>query len=150
MLLDGTEGPAVQYAPCCLPVPGDALLGYLERGKGLVVHANGCAIARRLQAHDSEQFIAVDWADEPARPFETGICVTVTNGKGVLARVTGELAAAGVDIARVEMDGLAAEGTVDLNFIIAVRDTAHLEAALRQLRRASAVLKAVRITAGED
>ena len=150
VLLDGTEGPAVQYAPCCLPVPGDALLGYLERGKGLVVHANGCTIARRLQAHDSEQFIAVDWADEPARPFETGICVTVTNGKGVLARVTGELAAAGVDIARVEMEGLAAEGTVDLKFIIAVRDTAHLEAALRQLRRASAVLKAVRITAGED
>ena len=68
----------------------------------------------------------------------------------MLARVTGELAAAGVDIARVEMEGLAAEGTVDLKFIVAVRDTAHLEAALRQLRRASAVLKAVRITAGED
>ena len=68
-------------------------------------------------------------------------------GKG---RPTGELAAAGVDIARVEMDGLAAEGTVDLNFIIAVRDTAHLEAALRQLRRASAVLRATRILPSES
>ncbi len=150
VLLDGTEGPAVEYAPCCLPVPGDTLLGYLERGKGLVVHANGCAVAQRLQAHDSEQFIAVDWADDPARAFEAGICVTVTNGKGVLARVTSELTAAGVDIVRVEMDGLATQGTVDLNFIITVRDTAHLEAALRQLRRASAVLKATRIATGSD
>jgi guanosine-3',5'-bis(diphosphate) 3'-pyrophosphohydrolase len=52
-----------------------------------VVHNAHCSVAKRLQHKDSERFIAVDWADEPTRLFETGVVVTVTNGKGVLARV---------------------------------------------------------------
>ena len=49
-------------------------------------------VAKRLQHKDSERFIGVEWADEPVRPFETGVLVTVRNGKGVLARVAAALA----------------------------------------------------------
>jgi guanosine-3',5'-bis(diphosphate) 3'-pyrophosphohydrolase len=84
--LDGSENASVKFASCCRPVPGDAILGYLGRGEGLVVHTADCGVARRLQHKDSERFIGVEWSDEPVRPFETGVLVTVTNGKGVLAR----------------------------------------------------------------
>ncbi|GDY35844.1 MULTISPECIES: bifunctional (p)ppGpp synthetase/guanosine-3',5'-bis(diphosphate) 3'-pyrophosphohydrolase [unclassified Acidovorax] len=144
--LDGSENASVQYASCCRPVPGDSIVGYLGRGEGLVVHNVHCSVAKRLQHKDSERFIAVDWSDEPTRMFETGVVVTVTNGKGVLARVAAELANSEADITHVDMDDEAALDTTDLRFIVAVRDQAHLELALRNLRRTQAVLRAARIT----
>ncbi|PVY55017.1 GTP pyrophosphokinase [Simplicispira sp. 125] len=142
--LDGSEGVSIKYAPCCRPIPGDSIVGYLGRGEGLVVHVAQCAVAKRLQNKDSERFIAVDWSEEPVRMFETRIIVTVNNGKGVLARIASELANSEADITHVDMDDETALDTIDLRFIIAVRDQAHLEAALRNLRRTPAVLRAMR------
>ncbi|WP_416401731.1 RelA/SpoT family protein [Alicycliphilus denitrificans] len=141
--LDGSENASVQYASCCRPVPGDAIVGYLGRGEGLVVHHAQCGVAKKLQHKDGERFIAVDWAEEPTRTFETGITVTVANGKGVLARVASELADSEADIVRVDMDD--AMGTTDLRFVVAVRDFAHVEAVLRNLRRTHSVLRAFRV-----
>jgi GTP pyrophosphokinase len=142
--LDGSENASVQFAQCCRPIPGDAIVGYLGRGEGLVVHASDCQIAKKLQLKDSERFIGVDWADEPVRPFETGIVVTVTNGKGVLAKVAAALATAEADIIHIDMGQDAAQEASDLRFLLAVRDTAHLEIALRNLRRTQSVLRAER------
>jgi GTP pyrophosphokinase len=142
--LDGSENASVKYAACCRPVPGDDIVGYLGRGEGLVVHSARCAVARRLQAKDSERFISVDWSEEPTRMFETGVVVTVNNGKGVLARVAADLASAEADITHIDMEDEVALDTVNLRLVIGVRDTAHLETALRTLRRTPAVLRAVR------
>ncbi|MPN27422.1 Bifunctional (p)ppGpp synthase/hydrolase SpoT [bioreactor metagenome] len=134
----------MQYAQCCRPVPGDPITGYLGRGEGLVVHNVRCAVAQKLQAKDGERFIAVDWAEEPSRAFETGIVVTVTNGKGVLARVAAELANSEADIVRVDMEGETMEETIDLRFLILVRDLAHMQLILRNLRRTNSVLRVLR------
>ena len=142
--LDGSENASVQYAHCCRPIPGDSIVGYLGRGEGLVVHSTQCAVAKKLQHKDSERFITVDWAEEPTRSFETGVLVTVSNGKGVLAKVASELAQSEADISHIDMDDEVALDTVDLRFVVAVRDKAHLEAALRNLRHTPAVLRASR------
>jgi len=144
VVLDGSENASVQYALCCRPIPGEAIVGYLGRGEGLVVHTDECAVAKRLQYKDSERFITVEWSDEPTRSFETGIVVTVANGKGVLARVAAALAAAEADITHVDMGDEAAQDATDLRFVVAVRDVAHLDAALRQLKRTGSVLRALR------
>ena len=143
--LDGTENASVQYAQCCRPVPGDNIVGYLGRGEGLVVHLADCAVASRLKHKDAERFIHVEWADEPSRPFETGVMVTVSNGKGVLARVASALAMAEADITHMDMGEEAAQEATDLRFVIAVRDSAHLETVLRTLNRTASVLLASRI-----
>ncbi len=142
--LDGSENASVQFAACCRPIPGDAIVGYLGRGEGLAVHTHDCPAAKKLQIKDSERFIGVDWADDPVRPFQTGIVVTVHNGKGVLAKVAAALAAAEADIVHIDMGQEAIHEHADLRFVVAVRDTAHLENALRNLNRASVVLRAAR------
>ena len=142
--LDGSEGASVQYAACCRPVPGEPIMGYLGRGEGLVVHSSQCAVAQRLQHKDSERFIAVDWSEEPTRPFEARIVVTARNGKGTLARIAANLARSEADITHVDMDEQTAMDTIDLRFSIAVHDLQHLETALRNLRRTADVLRAVR------
>ncbi len=146
VLLDGSDGGSIRYAPCCRPVPGDAIVGYLG-GEGLTVHHAQCKQAARLQDKDRDRFITVEWADDidPARMFDGGIVVTVNNGKGVLARVATELSNAEVDILRVEMTDEAAMGTTDLRFVIAVHDSTQLETALRNLRRVHPVVRAARV-----
>ena len=142
--LDGSENASVHYSTCCHPIPGDAIVGYLGRGEGLVVHTGECPIASKLQHKDSERFIAVDWADDPVRPFETPLLVVVVNGKGVLARVAAALAAAEADITHIDMGQEGAQEALDMHFVIAVRDRAHLDLALRNLRRTPSVLRAQR------
>ena len=143
--LDGSENASVHYSTCCRPIPGDPIVGYLGRGEGLMVHTASCPIASKLQHKDSERFIAVDWADEPVRPFEVQILTSVANGKGVLARVAAALAAAEADITHIDMGQDGAQDATDLRFVIAIRDKAHLELALRNLRRVSSVMRADRI-----
>ena len=144
VVLDGSENTSVRYAQCCRPVPGDAILGYLGRGEGLIVHAEDCMVAKKLRHKDSERFISVEWSDDPIRTFETEVIVTVTNGKGVLARVASALASAEADITRIDMEDETAQEATDLRFIIAVRDTNQLDIALRNLRRTPSVLEAQR------
>jgi guanosine-3',5'-bis(diphosphate) 3'-pyrophosphohydrolase len=148
LTLDGSENASVQFASCCRPVPGDAILGYLGRGEGLVVHTTDCTVAKRLQHKDAERFIGVEWSDEPVRSFETGVLVTVANGKGALARVAAALANAEADITHVDMDDERAQDATDLRFVVSVRDKSHLESVLRNLRRTPSVMNAVRIRPG--
>lgn len=148
LLLDGSEGASVQFATCCRPIPGDAVLGYLGRGEGLVVHTDECAVAKRLQHRDSERFIAVDWSDEPVRAFETSLLVTVSNGKGVLARVAAALASAEADITHVNMGQERAQDATDLRFGVAVRDRVHLASVLRSVKRTPSVLRVQRAKPG--
>ncbi len=143
--LDGSEGMSIQYAPCCKPIPGDRIVGYLGRGEGLVVHAEDCPTGKRLRMRDGERFLEVEWADEPVRPFETTIVATVTNGKGVLARVASAIAAAEADITHVDMGDEPAQSTTDIRFTVAVRDRQHLADVLRSLRRTTSVIKAQRL-----
>ncbi len=145
LVLDGSEGASVKFSPCCCPIPGDGIIGYLGRGEGLFVHTDDCAVAKRLQQRDSERFITVDWSDEPVRTFETKLLVTVSNGKGVLARVAAALATAEVDITHVDMGQEAAQDAMDLRFVVAVRDRVHLAAALRSVRRTPSVLRVQRV-----
>jgi GTP diphosphokinase / guanosine-3',5'-bis(diphosphate) 3'-diphosphatase len=144
--LDGSENASVTYAQCCHPIPGDDIVGYLGRGEGLAVHRSQCANARKLQQKDSERFIGVEWSDEPVRNFETTIEVSVVNGKGVLARVAGAMAAAEADIMHVDMGQETAQDTAELRFTISVRDQHHLDGVLRQLKRTPSVIKAERQT----
>jgi GTP pyrophosphokinase len=147
--VDGSENASVQYATCCRPVPGDAIVGYLGRGEGLVVHTDHCGVAQRLKHKDNERFIAVEWSDEPTRTFEVAAVVTVSNGKGVLARVASAITGAEADITHVLMaDEVTGQEAFDLRFVFSVRDKTHLDAVLSNLRRVPAVLQAQRVVSG--
>ena len=148
LLLDGSEGASVQFAPCCRPIPGDDIVGYLGRGEGVMVHTADCSVAQRLQHRDSERFIAVQWSDELTRPFETDLLLTVTEGKGVLARVASALANAEANITHLQMQPQSTESTTELRFTLAVDDRVHLARVIRGLKRTTAVLRVQRARPG--
>ena len=145
VLLDGSANAAVKYAKCCRPVPGDKIGGYLDRNAGLIVHNSDCAVFKKLLNKDAERFVAVEWADEPKADFETGVVVTISNGKGVLGKIAAEIAALGSDITHITMDDEVAMDTTELKFVLTVKDRQQIEHVLRQLVKLPYVSRAYRI-----
>jgi len=144
VFIDGSAGASIQLAPCCRPIPGDAIVGYLGRGEGLVVHSADCPTGKRLFERDSERWMQVEWAEELNRTFETHLYVLVKNGKGVLAQVASAVSAAEADITHLGMDPEPAEESTELRLLISVRDRVHLADVLRTMRRSPVVLRVSR------
>jgi GTP pyrophosphokinase/guanosine-3',5'-bis(diphosphate) 3'-pyrophosphohydrolase len=145
VLIDGSEGASVQLATCCRPIPGDAIVGYLGRGEGLMVHTVECSVGKRLFERDSEHWMGVDWAEQPSRAFEAGATLLVNNGKGVLAQVAQAVSEAEADITHIDMGNEPVAETAELQLLISVRDRLHLADVMRHLKRAAAVLRVARV-----
>ena len=145
VLIDGSEGASIRLAPCCRPIPGDAIVGYLGRGEGLVVHTAECSVGKRLFERDSEHWMSVGWAEQPSKPFETLVSLLVRNGKGVLAQVAQAVSEAEADITHIDMGNDPAAETTELQLLVSVRDRLHLADAMRTLKRSPAVLRVSRV-----
>jgi guanosine-3',5'-bis(diphosphate) 3'-pyrophosphohydrolase len=130
----GTEGMGVQLASCCRPIPGDAIVGSIKKGQGLVVHATDCTGTVRSRKKEPEQWIDVEWDARTTRLFQVAINVTVENQRGVLARVASAIAEAGSNIDSIAMDDDRAVFTA-MHFVIEVANRQHLARVMRALRR---------------
>jgi guanosine-3',5'-bis(diphosphate) 3'-pyrophosphohydrolase len=144
IVIDGTEGASVQMAHCCRPIPGDDIRGYLGRGEGLLVHTADCSIGRRLAERDPERWIAVEWAEQPTRPYETSVKLLVKNGKGALAQIAVAVSRTEADISHIEMENEPQDNATELRLLLTVRDRQHLADVLRALKRSPPVLRANR------
>lgn len=145
VVIDGAEGASVSMAPCCRPIPGDQIVGYLGRGEGLTVHTADCQVGQRLYERDRERWMQVEWAEEPTRPFETQLQVLLHNGKGALAQVAQAVSRAEADITHIDMGDERPGETADMKLLVSVRDRLHLAEVLRTLKRTPAVLKVNRV-----
>ena len=144
VVIRGTEGMAVQLASCCRPIPGDAIVGSMKKGQGLVVHAADCQSIERSRKNEPEQWIDVEWAPQTARLYQAAIKVMVANERGVLARVASEIAEAGSNIDSISMDEDRAVYT-NMHFVLEVQNRSHLARVMRALRRLPDVKKLARV-----
>jgi RelA/SpoT family (p)ppGpp synthetase len=146
VIISGSEGVAVQFASCCHPIPGDAILGYIRRGYGLIVHTTDCPTAERLRGRDVERWVDVRWeADiDETRLFDVQVDISVRNERGVLAKVAVEVAEASANIKYVAMDDEAEEITL-LHFTLEVANRAHLARLIRRLRHVPETTRITRV-----
>jgi len=144
ILIHGNEGQAVQLALCCGPLPGDAIIGGIRLGHGLVVHMEECAVAQRQRAREPERWIPVMWDTNTARHLSTRLDVTVINERGVLGRLAAEITEADSNIIHLTMqDDAAATGLLHLT--VQVDSRKHLAQVIRAIRHVPQVQKIVRL-----
>lgn len=144
IVIQGTEGTAVQCASCCLPLPGDEVVGHIRGGHGLIVHRTECESASRQRLKDAERWIDLEWAEDIHGQFRTVVEVHVRDARGALARVAAEIAASEANIASVAMDDDPDQLAV-LRFTLQVHSRHHLARVFRQLRRLADVTKITRL-----
>jgi GTP pyrophosphokinase len=140
----GSEGVSVQLAPCCLPIPGDSIIGQLRRDQGLLVHTFDCTLAKRQKAKEPDRWIAVKWGTELNRRFDSRIKLLINNEKGILARVAAEIGESDANIIYVGMDEDKEHVLHQLRFTIQVKDRVHLAGLLRNVRRVAGVNRILR------
>ncbi|ODU67051.1 MAG: hypothetical protein ABT05_04335 [Lautropia sp. SCN 66-9] len=143
MQVNGTEGAAVTYSPCCQPLPGDEIIGHLRGGHGLFVHRADCKVAARQRNKDAERWIDVDWAEDVSGLFRSEIELNVRNDRGTLGKVAAEIAASEANIVHVAMEEEARDSAT-MRFAILIRDRVHLAHVIRNLRRLPEVQRIVR------
>ena len=122
----------IGFGKCCHPIPGDAIVGHVSRGRGLMIHVSGCRNVQE-QAPRPEDRVEVAWETDLEGEFPVEIRVDVANRKGMLATIAAAIADRDSNIENVSMenrDGLIAS----LNFVINVRDRLHLAQIIRQIR----------------
>jgi RelA/SpoT family (p)ppGpp synthetase len=137
--IKGTEGMVVSYGRCCRPIPGDAIVGLFNPGKGIVVHRQECRNLGDFQSQ-RDKWLDVEWSGESAADFYTEIRVDVGNRRGALATVAAAIAEMGSNIDNVQLrekDGI----TSTLEFLISVHGRKHLARVMRRLRHIPLVLR---------
>jgi GTP diphosphokinase / guanosine-3',5'-bis(diphosphate) 3'-diphosphatase len=143
VVIRGTEGMSLHYAPCCFPVPGDPVVGHMRGGHGLTIHRAECENGQRARSKDSERWVEVMWAEDMQGGFRSKIEVQTRNSAGVLGRVAAAISTAKANITSFGMDenddqiGL-------MRFTLAVNNRGHLAEILRAVRRITEVQKVKR------
>jgi RelA/SpoT family (p)ppGpp synthetase len=136
--IEGTEGMALQMASCCLPIPGDEVVGQLRRDLGLQVHRTDCRHAQRARRADPERWLDLQWAAEPAGVYAVNLDVRARNERGVLGHVAVAVAQAESNILSVHVEDEDSR-EVSIHFKIQVDDRRHLARVVRGLRRITQV-----------
>ena len=140
--IKGAEGAVVSFGKCCRPLPGDPIVGYLNAGRGIVIHRITCKNVANFRK-DPDRWIEVEWEAHPSGEFSAELRVDVSNRRGMLATIAAAIAATESNIETIntlERD----DAITTMHFLLNVRDRAHLAQVIRRLRELPEALKLVK------
>jgi GTP diphosphokinase / guanosine-3',5'-bis(diphosphate) 3'-diphosphatase len=139
--IQGMDNLMVRYSRCCQPVPGDPVIGYVTRGRGVSIHRKDCPNVLAL-SRDPERRIEIEWAAEKGDRFFVKLYLRGTDRRGLLSDVAKAITDTGTDISHADMR--TSETGMQGEFVVEVRDLAHLEKVRRTIGRVKGVLNVER------
>ncbi|MBD5560628.1 MAG: bifunctional (p)ppGpp synthetase/guanosine-3',5'-bis(diphosphate) 3'-pyrophosphohydrolase [Clostridia bacterium] len=133
--VQGTGGLAVRFGKCCNPVPGDEIVGYITRGRGVCVHTTDCRNLKDLSM-DKDRLVDVEWVEGAAASYEVEVQIVAEDRKGLMAEVAQTLTGAGRDISSLTANATK-NGSANIyvrTTITSVRDMQQMMQRLRDLQ----------------
>jgi GTP pyrophosphokinase len=143
--VEGVGNLLSQIARCCQPVPGDPIVGYLTRGRGVSIHRAGCASVLRLLARQPDRLLPVEWGRASASSYEVDITLRAFDRKWLLKDLTNVIAQMSVNILGVQSRVDEASGMAELRIAVRVGDFGQLSDLLGRLNAVPGVQEARRI-----
>jgi len=140
----GSEGMAVQFAQCCRPIPGDPILGFINKDKGLVIHTHDCPAIRKFRV-DPEKWLDVEWDPDGKHLFKVNLKMAAANKRGMLAKIAAGIAEAGSNIDNVSMEESDNSAYTNIHFTVQVENRVHLAELMRRLRKIPDVVRINRV-----
>ncbi len=142
--LDNVDDILGQRARCCNPVPGEDVVGFVTRGRGLVIHRRTCLQLKGIQEQEPERLVEVQWGSLVQEKHNVEIEVTITDRTGVLGDLLKLVANQGAYIASVEAHSTR-RGDTSLRLSLDCRDAAHVAQVLERLGHHSEVVALRRV-----
>ncbi len=140
----GQDDVLIRYAKCCNPIPGDPIVGFITRGRGVTVHSQTCSSVRGLMA-DRERLVEVTWGKvEKDELHVVNLAVEALDRPGVLANLSSAIASQKANITRIEAESMNDKAGIRLS--VQVHDLEHLNEVLKKARSVKGILSVIRIT----
>jgi GTP pyrophosphokinase len=146
--VQGSRDLLMQLSRCCNPVPGDRILGYITRGRGLTIHAVDCPNLAALD-YDRARLVEVGWDMTTPSQHPVKVSIIAVDKTGVLAHVSAAISECHANISRAEITTREDRKAV-LDFVIEINDTAHLNRVLKAIEKVDGVITARRIRAWQE
>jgi GTP diphosphokinase / guanosine-3',5'-bis(diphosphate) 3'-diphosphatase len=144
--IKGVNDILIHLSKCCNPVPGDRIIGFITRGRGLSIHTVDCPNIDELD-YDKDRLVEVDWDSKQTVPHPIQISVVTVDRPGMLASVSASISSAETNISHAEIKTTDDRKAI-LNFVVEILNTAHLEKVLKSIEQVQGVLHAKRIRRG--
>jgi len=145
VVIEGVGNLLTTLARCCQPLPGDAIVGFITRGRGVSIHRADCASFGRLRARDPSRAIEVEWGGARSQAYEVDLLVRGYDRKWLHKDVTNVIASANVHLLAVNTRIDAATGLATMNFAVRVADFEQLSTLLARLAGVPNVIEARRL-----
>ena len=142
--IKGSEGMAIKLATCCHPIPGDPIIGFINKDRGLIIHTHDCPGIRKFKL-DHEKWLDVEWEPNANTYFNVNLNLLVINERGVLAKITSVIAESEANIENISIDEGDGSSFSNLRFIVQVRNRQHLADLIRNLRKFSKINRINRV-----
>jgi guanosine-3',5'-bis(diphosphate) 3'-pyrophosphohydrolase len=142
--IKGSDGMAIKLATCCHPIPGDPILAFIDKDRGLIIHTHDCPSIRKLKL-DHEKWLDVEWEPNPEAYFNVSLNLLVINERGVLAKVTSVIAESEANIDNISVEEGDGSSFANLRLIVQVKNRIHLAELIRNLRKISKINKINRV-----
>ncbi|MCC7003418.1 MAG: bifunctional (p)ppGpp synthetase/guanosine-3',5'-bis(diphosphate) 3'-pyrophosphohydrolase [Gemmatimonadaceae bacterium] len=139
--IQGADGLMVRYAQCCQPVPGDKVVGYVTRGRGVSIHRHDCPNLLHL-VHEPERRLEIDWQESAGERFVIRLSIEGNDRRGLYADLAAAVSGTGTDIRSLELK--TTDGRVSGSALVEVENLAHLEKIIRAARRVKGVSEVAR------
>ena len=149
VVVKGIDDVLVRLSRCCNPVPGDDILGFVTRGRGVSVHRADCPNAQDLMNHP-ERIIEVSWDGAPSKgtSFKVEVFIEALDRMNLLRDVTVILSEMGANVLSCTTSSHR-DGMVEMRFLFQVSDISHIDLVLKKLRSVDGVFDARRMVAGK-
>jgi len=148
LTIEGVGNLLTILARCCQPLPGDAVAGFITRGRGVTVHRADCASLARLRERAGERVIEVHWGSASERAYEVDIAVSGYDRKNLQRDVTNAIANAGAQIVASISRNDPSHGEVAMRYTLRLRDFGELSSLLAKLAALPNVIDARRLASG--
>jgi guanosine-3',5'-bis(diphosphate) 3'-pyrophosphohydrolase len=142
VLVRGHDDLLVYRAACCNPIPGDEIVGYVTRGRGVAVHHAACPNVQNL-LYEVERRIPVEWASAATETYPVQLEIHTEDRPGILAGITAAISGAGSNIRSLESSTEDIRGIIRVSLDIA--DRKQLERILASIRKLSGIFDVQRI-----
>jgi len=141
----GMEKMLVTIAKCCNPVPGDSIVGYISRGKGISVHRVDCNNVNTLMSSENQRFIEVEWDKKAPYKFNAEIQIEALDRTKLLRDITNAISEYDLNILRAHSSRIDKSGHVKFRFLIEISNKYILKDVISNIKEIDSVYDAFRI-----
>ena len=140
--LTGIEDVMVHYAKCCNPIPGDEIVGYISRGRGINIHTAQCP---HIQEFDSERVVDVQWSIREKHTYPVGVRVVCKDQKGLVAELSAVISSMDINISHAEIDTRLHDMQAICDFKLDVNDLSQFNQVVSAIKKLKSVISVERI-----